>query len=109
MLTTEEKDGVIVLTIDEPRLDAATTPTFRTEALPSISGGGRVVLDASKLEFVDSTGLGALVSLLKAIGPSGTFVLVGAGKQMQKLLSVTRLDRVFTMEDTVEAALQRMK
>jgi anti-sigma B factor antagonist len=109
MLTTEQRDGVTVLTVDEARLDAATCPRFRNEAAEGVTNGGRVVLDASKLEFVDSTGLGALVSLLKTVGPSGTLVVAGAGKQILKLLAVTKLDRVFTLENTPEEAVRRAR
>jgi len=109
MLTTEQIDDVTVLSVTEPRLDAAMAPKFRAAALAAAPAGGRVVLDASRLEFVDSTGLGALVTLLKTVGPSGTMVLAGAGAQLQKLLTVTKLDRVFVQTPDVEEGLRRAR
>lgn len=109
MLNREQRDGVTLLSVTEPRLDAASAPRFRMAAADGMKGGDRLVLDVSMLQFVDSTGLGALVSLLKGVGSSGVLVLTGAGKQLQKLLSVTKLDRVFIQAPTMEEALRRAR
>jgi len=61
-------------------------------------------VDLSRVEFLDSTGLGVLVGALKRLrAVNGTFKLVCAHERL-KIFRITALDRVFELYDTVEAA-----
>jgi anti-sigma B factor antagonist len=85
-------------TIDHLRLDAAAAPQFKQEVEAFASTQPRrVLLDLSGVEFVDSTGLGVLVSLLKKMGPDGRIAVFGAGSSVQRLFQVTRLDSLFRL------------
>jgi anti-sigma B factor antagonist len=53
---------------------------------------------------MDSSGLGALVSLLKAVRPSGELVLFGLKPSVQEILRLTHLDSVFVAAASEEAA-----
>ena len=109
VLTAERHDEVAVLSVLAPRLDAAAAPRFRAEATEATGDARRVVLDLALVEFVDSTGLGALIGLMKSVAPTGVFVLMGAGRQVMKLLSATKLDRVFNIEPDLSQALSRAR
>jgi anti-sigma B factor antagonist len=109
VLAAERHDEVAVLSVLAPRLDASAAPRFRAEATEGTGNAMRVVLDLALVEFVDSTGLGALIGLMKSVAPTGVFVLAGAGRQVMKLLSATKLDRVFNIEPDLSHALSRAR
>jgi anti-sigma B factor antagonist len=98
--------GVPVLKVAGARIDAASAGGFR-ESLAAIVNRGviRFVIDLSAVAFIDSTGLGALVSALKTSGPSGEVVVSGARESVATLFKLTRMDKVFRMFPTeAEAA-----
>lgn len=98
---------VLLVTVEEPRIDAARAPAFKAAMAERIDGGHvRLILDLSKVDFVDSSGLGAIVSCLKRIGPRGSLAIVGAHGAVAKLFKLTRMDRVFPMHANVDEALK---
>jgi len=64
------------------------------------------VLDLSSVEFIDSTGLGAIVACLKTVTGNGTLSLVGVHGAAEDLFKLTRLNSVFRMFGTVAEALE---
>lgn len=59
-----------------------------------------VVFDFSNLEYLDSTGLGALISILKMVKPQKhTITIQHAKSNVKKLFTITELDRDFILED----------
>lgn len=107
MNMTEERRGpVLILRIPEPRLDAGAAPALREALLRHIEAGqDRIVVDLSACEFMDSSGLGALVTAAKRVGPRGTIAVAGAGGAVARLFALTRMDRVFALHPTADAAL----
>jgi anti-sigma B factor antagonist len=70
------------------------------------SGRSRIVVDLSTCEFVDSSGLGALIAGLKtARQAGGDLRIAGVGPQIATALRLTNLDRVLRAHDTVSGAL----
>jgi|RhiMethySRZTD1v2_1073278.scaffolds.fasta_scaffold03003_12 anti-sigma B factor antagonist len=89
-------------------VDVYTAPRLRERLIELVEGGARhVVVDLSRVEFLDSTGLGVLVGALKRLrAVNGTLGLVCAHERLLKIFRITALDRVFALYDTVEAATQ---
>lgn len=110
MNITEERRGeVLVLQIGETRLDAARAPALRDELLRHIDAGhSQIVLDLSATEFMDSSGLGALVSAVKRLGSRGTLAIAGAQGAVTRLFALTRMDRVFALHPTADDAVAQM-
>ena len=110
MNITEEAQGdILILRVGEPRLDAARAPAFREELLRQIDAGhSRIVLDLTATEFMDSSGLGALVSAVKRLGSRGTLAIAGSQGAVTRLFTLTRMDRVFALHPSVDAAIQKM-
>ncbi len=71
------------------------------------SGCRQVVIDLKKTEAVDSTALGALVQIYKWLHVAdGSLCLANVSEPVGRVLSLTRLDDVFSLFDSVEAALK---
>jgi anti-sigma B factor antagonist len=109
MLTSELRNNVLVVHVAEKRVDASKAPLFKDEMTKCIeSGQNQLVLDLSGVDFVDSSGLGAIVSCLKRLGPRGNLAVAGAKGAVSRLFTLTRMDKVFTLHDTVDAAVAQL-
>jgi len=96
---------ILEIVIDHPRLDAAIAPVFRDQMNDRFaSRPTRLLLDLSAVQFIDSTGLGVLVLLLKQMGAPGKIAVVGLSPAVARLLQITRLDTLFLQFDSAEAA-----
>ncbi|WP_134500146.1 STAS domain-containing protein, partial [Microvirga pakistanensis] len=61
MLSTDQRGNILVVQVEEKRIDASTAPIFKDEMTRCIEGGqNQIVLDLSRVDFIDSSGLGAL-------------------------------------------------
>jgi anti-sigma B factor antagonist len=106
-ITLDSKDGIAVLRLHEERLDAHNSQEFKDYLLRSLENGAKaLVLDLSEVRFVDSSGLGALLSGHKNAGlREGRLALSGVQARVQSMFELTRLHRVFEIHPTVEDAL----
>lgn len=98
-----------MLTLQEERLDAHNSGDLRDRILKLLENGHQnLVVDLSEVRFIDSSGLGALLSGYKnATLRSGTFVLSGLQPRVQSMFELTRLHRVFEIFPNIEAALSK--
>ena len=105
-VTFERFDETVTLIRLEGRLDATAAPDFQTRLLTAIAEGRTcLAIDLSKVSFVDSTGISALVASLKAARRAeGDLRLVAPSAQAMKLLKLTTLDRVFRTSETPDRA-----
>lgn len=102
------QNGAIThLKLDEARLDAAQAIHFK-EGVRAIADDGAdyILLDMAKVEFMDSSGLGALVSVMKYMGTEKKFEITGLTPMVEKVFKLTRMDEVFRVHGSVEEALQ---
>jgi anti-sigma B factor antagonist len=81
-----------------------SAPPVRDRVIGLIHDGShRIALDLTKVDFMDSSSLGVLVTCLKrARERDGRLVLVGVSGSPMKVLSLTGLDRVFELVDGVD-------
>lgn len=104
-LSTTKQDSLTVVVLEESRLDASIAPEFKQQMEQIINGDNtQLILDISQLNFMDSSSLGAMVGVLKTLGNHGKMVVVGASGVVLDLFKLTRMDKVFTLEETLEAA-----
>lgn len=92
-----EVDGTTVLVrVETERIEAETGQELRARTVAALPReGARVAIDLSRVKFLDSSGLGVLVSLLKEVRPTGDVVLCGAQPGVAQVLRMTHLDAVF--------------
>jgi len=90
-------------------LDAFSEPTFRKVVGKYIEDGPKhIVLDLSKIDFVDSSGLGALVQLVKkAQSVEGSLQIVSNARVTQTV-KLVRLEQFLSLQPSVETALEKI-
>ncbi|MFV0244369.1 MAG: STAS domain-containing protein [Qingshengfaniella sp.] len=94
---------VLILTPDGQRIDAAAAIAFKDRMRQlTATGPDRVVLDLSAVQFLDSSGLGAIVASLKQMRDGQTLELAGARDMVAKVLNLTRMDKVFRIHDSAD-------
>jgi len=105
-LKTVEQGDVVVIEIEEERMDAHNSGTFKEQMLALFDEGkNKLIINLSAVRFVDSSGLGALVSGFKnASAREGSLKLCGLQPQVRSMFELTRLHRVFEIFASVEEA-----
>lgn len=104
--TLSEMEDVKVVCIEKGRIDASNSREFKTRVIPIVEQHRKVVVDLSSVDFIDSTGLGALVSCLKgASAAGGDLRLCSVSKPVRTLFELTRMHRVFNIHNTLDEAL----
>ena len=107
-IDVSRREGFTVIS-PQGEIDFATGPQLKdaiTELL--VAGEVHLVVDLLKVDFIESTGLGALIGgRRRAHALKGSLVLVATEDQMLKIFRITGLDKVFAIHDTVESATSR--
>lgn len=105
LATRREGDAAVVSVGGD--VDNDTAPQLRQAIGMAFNGGtNRVVVDLSATDFLDSSGLGALVGASKEQLGRGELVLVCPRPQLRKLFEISRLNEVLRIYDDVAAALR---
>jgi anti-sigma B factor antagonist len=110
LLANIEVDGAtVVAQVGEKQIGEGDAEGLRAQisaALPT--EGARVAIDLSLVDFLDSSGLGSLVSLLKEVRPTGDVVLYGVKSSVVEILRLTHLDAVFHCAPNRHEALRHL-
>ena len=107
-LALEKVGDVAVSAVPVEELDASNAAEFKRDIAPLLEANARLVLDLTRLRFVDSSGLGAFISCLRKLNAKGgELKLCGMSKQVRAVFELVRMHRVFdilaTKEDAVRA------
>lgn len=106
-MTASQIDTTLIVVVEDRRIDAAVAVRFKDRMLELTQHPAkRVVLDLGKVEFLDSSGLGAVVGSMKQLGRDRQLDLAGLTPTVDKVFRITRMDRVFRIYDSAETALQ---
>jgi len=98
---------VAVATIPVDELDASNAAELKRDIAPILEANTRLVIDLSPLHFVDSSGLGAMLSCLRQLSAKGgDLKLCGMSKQVRGLFELVRMHRIFDIFGTKEEAVR---
>lgn len=91
------KNGSATLLINEERIDIQNASDLREQLLEFIyKGQNHLLLDLRKVQFIDSSGLGALVyGLREAKKSKGTIKVSKLSEHVSSMFSITRLNKIF--------------
>lgn len=103
----ERTNNVTVVTIPGDSLDAANAKEFKRSVSDTLARSSKVVFDLSHLQFVDSSGLGAILSCFRQLSATGgDLKLCGMTKSVRVLFELVRMHRVFDIYNSKGEAVR---
>jgi len=91
-------------------LDAFSEPTFRKVMGSKIDESHKnIILDLSKIDFVDSSGLGALVQLAKQAQTAGGTLQIVSNARVTQTVKLVRLEKFLALQASVDVAVENIK
>lgn len=110
-MKSEVTDGILTISLEGNLLgETSNAPVMELLTGNLTQGNKKVLLDLSQLKFINSTGLGMLLTAVsKTRNAGGELVLCNAPEQMRKLLQITKLESVFISQPDVNSGLAFLK
>jgi anti-sigma B factor antagonist len=106
-MTVEQKGDVSVVSVRADHLDASVSEEFKREMTPILEEHQFVLLDMGQLRFVDSAGLGAILSCLRKISSAGgDLKLCNLAKPVRASFEIARMHRIMDILGTEADGLQ---
>ncbi|MDX2216628.1 MAG: STAS domain-containing protein [Oculatellaceae cyanobacterium bins.114] len=91
-------------------LDAFSEPTFRKVLDKFVEEGPpNFILDLSQIDFVDSSGLGALVQLVKKTQTAGGTLQIVTNPRVTQTVKLVRLEQFLSLQTSVDVAIENLK
>lgn len=102
------KEEALIIKLLEKSLEASNSRDFKTKLLEFINQGQRmIILNLSQVEFIDSSGLGTLISILKLLANhQGNISICEMQEPVKRTFNLTRLNQVFSVYSTEEECLK---
>ncbi len=103
----DKQDKYSLITLEEDNLNSLIAPDLKSEFVFLCNEGVKnMILDLSKVKYVDSSGLSAILTANRLWSDQGLFVLTGISHpSVKKLIEISRLDSIFTILPTVEESI----
>ena len=103
----DKKENYAVMELQEDNLNSMVAPDLKSElVILSNEGIANLILDLSKVKYVDSSGLSSILTANRLWKSLGTFVLTGVVHDpVRKLIEISRLDSVLTIIPTVSESV----
>ena len=106
--TRKEQDATVVAF--EGDVDLQSSPDARKVLLEMVGKGKPIMVDLSEVGYIDSSGVASLVESFQAARKSGQdLVLISVSDGAKRVLELARLDKVFTICDTLEDGIAAIK
>lgn len=104
-------DDILLIYMQERDANLAIADQFKQLVLQRIeSGETKLIISFKYVSYLDSSFLGALVSILKNLLPlQGKLVIIDLNEDILSLFEITRLDKVFLLRESLEKALEELK
>jgi anti-sigma B factor antagonist len=100
-----EERGAIIASF-QGEIDLEQSPAARLILLDCVGRGAKVLVDLSGVAYIDSSGVASLVEAFQLARKRGTeFALVSVNAAALRVLELARLDRVFTIHETLADGL----
>ena len=99
-------NGVQALDL-EGEVDVYTAPALRQAIMDQVEGGTKhLLIDLTRVEYLDSTGLGILIGGVKRLKEQGgSLRLVGPSARITRIFDITGLNKIFDVYATEQDAL----
>ena len=105
-LTIDKVGDVAAVAVPVDELDASNASELKRDIGPLLQANTKVVLDLTRVRFMDSSGLGAMLSCLRQLtAKKGDLKLCGMSKQVRGAFELVRLHRIFDIYGTRSEAV----
>lgn len=103
-ITTTQLQEYTKITIEKERFDVAAMQVLKEEISQVLEEKDAILLDMSKVTFLDSSGLSVLISILKTVKKreQGQLKLCALNEQPKELMTITQLSSVFEIIEICE-------
>lgn len=109
-LQSEIVDKVLVIHVNEKRVDRQVSDEFKKDLQSYIEKGNNyIVLDLSNVEFMDSGGLGVIVASLKMLNGKGEIIAFGMNEVVSKILTLSGLRHYMKTALSQRLAVEEMQ
>ena len=109
-LHSTTKEHIQIVKVEDARIDSAVALAFKNSMRSETDRSARkVILDLGSVDFVDSSGLGAIVASMKALGSGRKMILAGLTPTVEKVFRLTRMDSVFPIYPSLDEALKSLE
>jgi anti-sigma B factor antagonist len=106
-IATETIGDVTVVVLPGEQLDAGNAKEFKRDVAPLLEPCRKVIFDLGELRFVDSSGLGAILSCLRQLNAKGgDLKLCAMTKPVRALFELVRMHKIFEIHTTKDEALR---
>jgi anti-sigma B factor antagonist len=105
-LKSYDKNGITVVEI-EGRLDASCASVLKAKFRELSANQNNFVMDLSNMDYIDSTGLGSIVSCLKVVSTANGDIKLACLKDKPRMIfEITRAYKIFDIFDDLNAAVE---
>ncbi len=103
----DKKENYAIFDLEEENLNSMIAPKLKSEFIFLRNEGvPHLILDMSDVKYVDSSGLSAILTANRLWKNDGLFIIAGINHStVQKIIEISRLDTILTIEDKVEDAV----
>ncbi len=108
-ISHDTRDGILIVTLEGEHLDARETPFFKQKVVDLLENESisRAIFDLHRLQFIDSSGLGAFLSILKSLhGKGGDLKLAGMNRTIRTMFELVCMHKIFEIFNSPEEALR---
>lgn len=101
-----ETNGLSV-TVNAARIDAQAALKFKDAIHDALTShdASRIILNLAQVNFIDPSGLGAIVSIKKHLGSNHRIDLCALNPAVDKVFRLTRMDSIFSIHPDLDSAL----
>jgi len=108
-MTVDEKNGVCLLTLETEHLDALNSEEIKKLLINGSVGAEKVVLNMGKITFVDSSGLGVILTVFRHIKENnGKMIICSVKESVKVLFKLVRLSHMIEIVDSESEALDQI-
>jgi len=105
----KQQEHIAIVDFARKRIDAALAVKLRDDLQTLIrQGSKKIVFNLQHVEFIDSSGLGALVSIMKSLGGNQNMALCQVKEAVLTVFKLTRMDKIFLILPSESEALTRL-
>lgn len=99
LISAINQNNSVLIKLNATRLDATIATDLKSEILTCVNSGAvnHVIIDLGSVTFMDSSGLGALVSVRKNIPRGHDIEIRNTTEFVSKVMKLTKMDRVFSI------------